>query len=76
MGFVGGYVLHLYCDGPECPDKWRDMQGEVGTENTFSASARDAKEAGWFIDKNREGKNRGFALCPKCNTKANRKRLK
>lgn len=73
MGYVGGYILDLYCDGPNCTDSWRNTPDNVGFEETFQASVKVARKVGWFVNKNGKGRECGFVLCPRCNTKENRK---
>lgn len=67
MGIVSGYTLDLYCDGgDDCPlPSWKAPDGQFYGE-TFTECARNARRAGWFIDVNGDGRERGRALCPDC----------
>lgn len=64
MGQVGCYSLDLYCDGPAHPSYPTDPANYTG--RTYSECARYARRDGWVIDKRREGRECGYALCPAC----------
>lgn len=62
---VGGYVLHLYCDGERCA-RVRVTQGEPiaqgeFTGNTGGEARRAARGAGWKLDELNDK-----AWCRKC----------
>lgn len=70
MGLVGCYSMQLFCDHPECMDRWN--YGAPAWENdpwvqTEGQSIRDARKDGWLITKKREGDGYGigYCLCPK-----------
>ncbi len=65
---VGGYTLHLYCDGRGCLTNYPHGRGEdaryVAVEfsgETGQECRKDAKKAGWIINA-----RNGTCLCPKC----------
>ena len=66
MGYVGGYSLDLYCDGPN-HHSLCDIPQFSG--QTFAQAAREARKAGWKVSKRGEGRECGYALCPECRKK-------
>lgn len=67
MGFVGGYTLDLYCDGRN--HGWMSGKHPSFHGETFSECVRKARADGWMIDKKRQGKEVGYAICPECRAK-------
>lgn len=75
---VGGYSLHLYCDGdPGCPTRLSSARASgMSTESRapFEADASSgakaekiARRAGWTLRRD------GSCLCPACSAKAPRR---
>ena len=76
MSVVGNYTLNLYCDSRrhsawETNKPWHDEVsyyiGGFGEyiETSYSGCAKDAREQGWLISKDKE-----IAICPNCNKKS------
>jgi predicted nucleic acid-binding OB-fold protein len=65
MGYVGGYDLHLYCDGPEHYEDYQ-VGGVVElTGESHAECVRVAKSLGWVIIEYRQLSPAAKSVLPK-----------
>lgn len=65
MPIVGGYTIHLYCDGVNDEHRWNEFPHEYLHEELGCTARKYARKDGWYLGKK-------VTLCPRCNPKSKR----